>query len=151
MFHLVPFGFPEACLCLQDGGVEGHALIFSCENSKITTLCWTTIDRKKLDPTKKKDIPHPRAKEKSQQDSRRGKIMFRIKPHTGQRCSESSNKTLCVPGDPTETEPDLSLSVWVSPAEVWVSSGLPQGQRLLVQHTWVWHKPFWRRSPLTTP
>ena len=59
----------------------------------------------------KKYIPHPRAKEKPQQDSRRCKIMFRIKPHTCQRCSESSNKTLCAPGDPTETEPDLFLSV----------------------------------------
>ena len=40
-------------------------------------------------------------------------------------------------------------SVWVSPVEVWVSSGLPQGQGLWVQQTWVWHKPSWRRSPLT--
>ena len=30
-----------------------------------------------------------------------------------------------------------------------VSSGLPQGQGLWVQRTWVWHKPSWRRSPLT--
>ena len=40
---------------------------------------------------------------------------------------------------------------WVSPVEVRVSSGLPQGQGLWVQQTWVWHKPFWRRSPLTPP
>ena len=35
--------------------------------------------------------------------------MFRIKPHTHQRRSEGSNKTLCIPGprDPTETEPEL--------------------------------------------
>ena len=38
---------------MQDGGVEGRALIFSCENSKITTRCWTTVDRRMLDPTKK--------------------------------------------------------------------------------------------------
>ena len=31
------------------------------------------------------------------------------------------NKTFCAPG---ETEPDLPLSVWVSPAEVRVSSGV---------------------------
>ena len=37
------------------------------------------------------DSQHPRAKEKPQQDSRRGKIMLRIKPHTYQRCSEGSN------------------------------------------------------------
>ena len=35
-------------------GVEGQALIFSRENSKIATNHWTTIDRRKLDPTKKR-------------------------------------------------------------------------------------------------
>ena len=39
--------------------------------------------------------------------------------------------------------------LWVSPAQGWVSSGLLQGQRLCVQQTWVWHKPSWRRLPLT--
>ena len=55
------------------------------------------------------------------------------------------------PGDPTETETDLPLSVFMSPVEVWVSSGLMQGQGLWVQRTWVWHKPSWRRLPLTPP
>jgi len=55
-----------------------------------------------LDPIKK-DTPHPRAKEKPQQASRRGKIAFRIKPHTCQRCPEDSNKIFYAPGprDPT--------------------------------------------------
>ena len=53
----------------QDGGVEGHALIISCENSKTATCCWT-IDRRMLDPTKK-DPPHPIEKETTQKDSRR--------------------------------------------------------------------------------
>ena len=39
--------------------------------------------------------------------------MFRIKPHTCQRCLEGSNKTGS-PGDATESEPDLSLSLSVS-------------------------------------
>ena len=99
----------------------------------------------------KKDTPHPRTKEKPQQDGRRGKIGFRIKPRTCQRCSEDSNKTLCAPGDFTETELDLPLRVWVSPVEVQVSSCLLQGQGLWVQQSWVWHKPSWRRSPLTPP
>ena len=30
----------------------------------------------------KKDVPHPRAKEKPQQDGRKGKIVFRNKPRT---------------------------------------------------------------------
>ena len=38
---------------MQGGGVEGRALIFSCKNSKITTCCCTTMDRRMLDPTKK--------------------------------------------------------------------------------------------------
>ena len=65
-----------------------------------------------MDPTKK-DTPYPRAKEKLQQGSRKGKVTFRIKRHTHQRCSEGSNKTLYTPGprDPTETEPDLPLSI----------------------------------------
>ena len=62
---------------------------------------------------------------------------------------EGSNKILYSPGDSTETEPDLPLSVWGSPVEVCVSNCLPQGQELWVQQTWVWHKPPWRRLPLT--
>ena len=58
-----------------------------------------------------KDIPGPRAKEKPKKDGRRGKIAFRIKPHTHQRYLEGSNRTLCTPGDPTETEPDLPLRI----------------------------------------
>ena len=42
-----------------------------------------------------KRYPHPSAREKPQQDSRKGEIVFRIKPYTYQRNSECSNKTLC--------------------------------------------------------
>ena len=38
-------------------------LIFSCKNSKITICCWTTIDRRMLDPTKK--IPHIQGQRRS--------------------------------------------------------------------------------------
>ena len=58
-----------------------------------------------------KDTPSPTAREKPQQDCRRGKIAFKIKSHTHQRHSEGSNRTLCTPGDPTETESDPPLSV----------------------------------------
>ena len=37
------------------------------------------------------------------------------------------------------------------PLEVQVSSDLQQEQGLRVQQTWVWHKPSWRRSPLSLP
>ena len=49
----------------QDGGVEGRALTPSCESTRITTSCWTIIDRKTLELTKK-DTPHPKTKEKPQ-------------------------------------------------------------------------------------
>ena len=47
----------------------------------------------------KQDTPHPRAKEKPQQDGRRGKFMFIIKPRSDQRPLEGSNKS-CVHQDP---------------------------------------------------
>ena len=73
------------------------------------------------------DTGHPRA-EKSQQDSRRGKIVFRNKPHTR---SEGSNKP-CAHQD-LETPQRLRQScVCVSPEEVQLSSGLLQGQGLWV-------------------
>ena len=61
--------------------------------------------------TPKKDSPYPRAKENPQKDGKRGKITFIIKPYTHKRHSGRSDKTLCAPGDPTETEPDLPLSI----------------------------------------
>ena len=79
------------------GGVEGMHPSSPMRSPKLqltaeqpsTGECW-------IPP--KKDIPHPRAKEKPQQDGRRGKIMFRVKPHTQERHLEGSNKTLCEPG-----------------------------------------------------
>ena len=59
----------------QNGGVEGHELPSSYKNTKITTKCWTTIDKKMLEPTKK-DTLHPKTKKKPQ-DSRRGTIVIK--------------------------------------------------------------------------
>ena len=64
---------------LQDGRVEGHALTPSCENTGITTNCWTIIDRKTLELTKK-GTPHPRKKEKPQWDGRRGATTIKSNP-----------------------------------------------------------------------
>ena len=63
------------------------------------------VNWKMLEPTKK-DTPCPRAKKKPQQDGRRGKMAFRIKLLTLQRCSEGSNKP-CAHQDP-ETPQKLS-------------------------------------------
>ena len=78
-----------------------------------------------MDPTNKR-YPCPRAKEKPQQDGRRGKITFRIKPHTHQRHLEGSNKTLCAPGprNSTEIEPELCLSVCCrGTGQQWTAAG----------------------------
>ena len=41
-------------LLVQDGQGEGRALISSCQSTKIATSCWTTTDRRMLEPTKKR-------------------------------------------------------------------------------------------------
>ena len=76
------------------------------------------------------DTPLPRAKEKPQQDGRRGKIMFRIKPHTCQRHSEVSNIP-CMPQDPESPPgsfahgilPTSCQSSWKACQKVGPSSG----------------------------
>ena len=56
--------------------------------------------------------PYPRAKEKPQQDGRRGEFMCRIKPQS-RWTHWGLKQTLCAPGtrDPTETETELCLSI----------------------------------------
>ena len=68
-------------LMVQDGRVEGCALTLSCENTRITTNCWTSNNRKTLELTKN-DTPHPKTKEKPQWDSRRGTITIKSNPIT---------------------------------------------------------------------
>ena len=65
--------------------------------------------------TKKKDTHCSRAKEKPQQDARRGKIAFRIKPHTHHLCAEGSTKTLCTPGPMLRVASALLENVAISP------------------------------------
>ena len=66
-------------------------------------------------------------------------------------------QTLCIPGprDPTETESELCLSISCGgTGQQWVATGagaLGAADLGWVQQTWVWHKPSWRRSPLTLP
>ena len=69
-------------------------LNFSRGNSKIQLTAVQPSTGEYWVPPKK-DTPHPSAREKPQQDSRKGEIVFRIKPYTYQRNSECSNKTLC--------------------------------------------------------
>ena len=98
---------------------------FLLQELKITTCCWTAIDRRMLDPTRKRYIS--KGKGKAPEDGKRGEIMFRNKPHNCQRRSERSNKP-CAHQDP-ETPQRLSQNcVWVLLEEVRVSSALLQGR-----------------------
>ena len=157
------YKFIYSYIIKNTGGEEGHALIFSCENSKITTRCWTTIDRRCWIPPRE-DTAHPRAKKKPRQDGRRGKIMFRVTPHSCQRHSEGSNKTLCFepgPRDPRDwtrpvfecllnqtcvwvSEPDLCLSVsWRGMGQQWPAMGTGLWVQLPGSRS-LWHNPSWR-------
>ena len=87
-----------------------------------------------LEPPKE-DIPWSRAKEKPQQDGRRGAII----PETlgGHKQNLVYTKTKRKEQwPPQETGTDLPVSVWESPAEAWVSGGLARGQRLWQQQSW---------------
>ena len=64
---------------VQDGRAEGHALISSCDSTKVTASCWTTIIRRMLEPTKG-GYPHPKTKEKPQYYGRRSAITKKSKP-----------------------------------------------------------------------
>ena len=67
----------ETKLPVQDGWVEGCALISSYESNKFTTSCWTIMDRRILETTKK---DHSISKDKPQQDGRRDTITIKSNP-----------------------------------------------------------------------
>ena len=52
-------------LLVPDGKVEGQVLISSFERTKIATICCTTIDRRRLKPTKI-DTQHPKTRSHSE-------------------------------------------------------------------------------------
>ena len=150
IFHLT---YPIFCLSystvasLQSALDLIYCIIWMCSTGVAAVQCWSSscMALEQLWG----DTPHLRT-EKPQEDGKKDEIAFRIKLHSQQRRSEGSNKP-CAHQDP---EPPQTLGqncVWVSPMEVQVNRGLPQGQGLWVQQTCVWHKPSWRRSPLTTP
>ena len=72
-------------------------------------------------------IPHVQGQRETPQPyGRRGKITFRIKPHTRQRCLRGLKQTLCTSGprDTTETETELCLSVSCRGAsQQWTAGG----------------------------
>ena len=64
-------------------GVEGCMLISSCKSTKIATSCWTIIDRKMLELTKKKRHPMSKDKEEAIARCRRGANTIKPKPIAG--------------------------------------------------------------------
>ena len=110
-------------LLVQDGRVEGHVLISSCESTKIVISYWTTIDKKMLESTKKKkkkDTPQPKTRKKLQQDSRSGTIMIKSNPIPARWVThrlENSNTKEVLP---------LSLRFW-TPHEAFQPGDLTKG------------------------
>ena len=84
-----------------------------------------------------KDTPHPRAKEKPQQDGRRGEIALESHPIPSRDSGRDQTKP-CVHQDPEAPQRlnQTRLSMNIS-AEAWVCSGLLWGQVLWLQQTWV--------------
>ena len=77
-------------LPVQDGRIEGRALISSCKSTKITTCYRVTIDRRVLGPTKKK-TRHLQTK-KLQQDGKRGTITVKSNPIPTRLVTHSNTK-----------------------------------------------------------
>ena len=101
--------------------------------------------------SKKTYTPHPRAKEKPEQDGRRSKITFRTKPIIHQRYSGGSNKS-CAHQDtemPQRLRQNCLTASWGGMGHQWTATEAGA----LGAADWVWHKPSWRRrrSSLTPP
>ena len=97
---------------VPDGEKGGHVLIFSWENTKIATRCWTTIDRRMWQPTKK--IPHDQGQRRSPEKTGGG-AQSRLKSnfistrdsrraHTKPLAHQDPGKGAVTP---QETDPDL--------------------------------------------
>ena len=83
--------------------------------------------------------PEPLPLQKPQQDGRRDKIMFRIKPHTSQRHSEVSNIP-CVPQDPETPQGNVTCVYWP------VHQDYSWNQR----HKWCWAQNLVKVTDLLT-
>lgn len=93
----------------KDGRVEGSACILSSENSKIAANGWTATDGRMVEPTQKRH--RIQGQRRSLEKGRRGKITFRIKPHSCQRHSEVSNIP-CVSQDPETSQGNVICVYW---------------------------------------
>ena len=141
----------------QDGRAEGGALIFSCENTKISTSCWITIDRRMSDPTKKRYL-HPRAKENPKKTAGGAQSHLESNLIPSKDAWGVQTKP-CVHQDPGN-KAVTSTRDWVIPAfEDLNVSCRGMGQQWPAVETGAlaavdlgalacWCKSFWRKSPL---
>ena len=141
------------------GRLEGHELIFFCKDTKIATSCWTTINRRMLEPTKKK-ISHVQRR-----SCNRGAIMLKSNPIPTRdfwKAKTKQNKTTCVHQDPGKVRVIPTRDwVWfaceclsVSCGEVgqqWPAMGRGALAASVLGGTAYWHKSSLKRSPLALP
>ena len=98
------------------------------ENSKITTNCWTTIERRMLEPAKK--TAHLQRQKRSCNETQEGHYHDKIKPHTCQVGDPQSGEQLYHKGSPTVVQ--VLSPTWGFPA--W---GCGKGTRN-PQGIWLW-------------
>ena len=120
---------------VQNGGVEGRALIPSYESTGITTNCWTIIDRKTLELTRK-DTPYPNTKEKLQWDGRRSTITIKLNPLIAGWVTHKLEKIILQESTQwsEDSEPHIrlpNLGVWQQEEE------FPENQTLKASGIWL--------------
>ena len=77
---------------VKNGRVEGHMLISTRENTKITTSCWTNVDKRMLELNNNKRYLHPKTKKKLQWEGRKGAITIKSNPiHAGWATHKTDN------------------------------------------------------------
>ena len=101
----------EKTLVLERLGLEGHALIFSCKNSKIATCCWSAIHRRMLDPTKKRYLT---SKDKGEFPTRWlvAKLLLESNPIPASAAWRAQSKP-CVHQDPEIPQRLSQTCLWV--------------------------------------
>ena len=152
----LPVPYDEKDINKQDRRVKGYVLIFSCVNSKFATSCWTTMDRRMLESTKKKISQFQGQRRSPSKTVGGAKLHLESSPILTRDAWKTQAKSYAhqdpdVPA--TETEPDLPLIVWVSRAQVQVSV-VCGGNRDWLWQTWITQRvawASWRRSPLAPP
>ena len=110
---------------VQDGRVEGRALISSWDNNKIPTSCWITMDRTMQEPIKK---IYPTSKNKGEATTRQeeGSNHNKIKSHTHRGGNTKTGEQLNRRSSPTVVKvlsPKSGFPAWGSSK----GTGNPQG------------------------